>query len=80
MRRADARLQRFRLRDVLLGAGRVALAALGQTAVEEGIGIFRVELDGLIEIGDGLGVVALGGVGIAPIVIGAGFFGSISIA
>ena len=48
----------------------VALVAIGVTAVVEGQRIVRVELDRLIEVGDGAVGVALGAVGNAAVVIG----------
>jgi hypothetical protein len=54
------------------GAGKVEPLALGVAAVDVGVRRTRIELDGLIEIGDGALVLALGLPGAAAVVVGCG--------
>ena len=57
-----------------MALSRVALLPVGPAAVAVGVGVFRVEPNGLGVVGDGLVVFALLAVGPAAIVIGVGVF------
>src|ERR1039457_2062397 len=69
---SDAWLQLPRLGDVGIATSGVALRLLGHSAIVEGTGVVRIELDGLVVVVDGAVVLAFVEVGVAAIGEGQG--------